>query len=148
MKTPEEERRRRNWCQPHCVGPRGAPGGGFPRSRDRAHVGLHRSTRPLSCHPGALPPHPSHDRQGQTRSRIRLLAGVRNNLGGKEEKELRTTRGWGGGRVEMEKLKGCSPSRSVRLLTFPSRGHRRSPWLGLASVGEGGPTPQARGEEI
>lgn len=68
---------------------------------------------------------------------------------GKEERELgRTRAGAGGGAVEMEKLKGYSPSRRVRLLTFPSRGHRRSPWLGPANEGEGAPTPQAKGEEI
>ena len=124
------------------AGPRGAPGGPSP----------HLATEPAgapSLHTPALWPHPSHDHQRWTCPRTHLLAGVRNDLGGKGgERTGEDTGGWGWGGVETEKLKGCSPSRRVRLLTFPSRGHRRSPWLGPASVGEGAPRPQAKGEEI
>ena len=144
LKTPEEETRKAA-----LRGPRGAPGGGFPRSHDRAAR-------------GSIAP---HARSLATRelSRPTLAVIVRGRpapelvfsllsetiWGGKEAKELRRTRGgvgWGAGRVEMENLTGCSPSRSVRLLTFPTRGHRGPPRPGLARVGEGAPRPQAREE--
>lgn len=148
LKSSGEERRRRDQCAgtlSRTGEAKGSPLSAFSPFRDRP-------AGAPSLHTPALWPHPSHDHQRWTCSRTRLLTVVRNDLGGKGgERPGEDTGGgggWGGGAAEMEKLKGYSPSRRVRLLTFPSRGHRRSPWLGPASEGEGAPTPQAKGEEI